>query len=100
MPSLQPVHFPKDILEGTDRRLGTSQEERSLSFPLFGRHPFVSPQPRSASQAQKKKLLSTLVEFGWLVNLKKSLLTPTQSMIYLGALFNTSPGTVRLPPRK
>lgn len=59
----------------------------------------LAPSPEQLLE-HKKILLSTLAKFSWLVNWEKSLLTPTQTMIYLVALFNTSIGTVCLPPQK
>lgn len=57
----------------------------------------LAPNPEQLLK-HRSTLLSTLTDFGWLVDWEKSLLTPTQSKIYLGALFNTSAGTVCLPP--
>ncbi|XP_018096576.2 uncharacterized protein LOC108704513 [Xenopus laevis] len=40
-----------------------------------------------------------LKQFGWTINLKKSSLTPSQSMVFLGLLFYTQAQTVRLETR-
>lgn len=45
-------------------------------------------------------VISTLQEFGWLLNLEKSHLEPTQSLVFLGAHFNTLEGTISLPEEK
>ena len=44
--------------------------------------------------------MQELTEMGWLINLQKSQLIPTQEMIYLGSLFNTKQSSVSLPPQK
>ncbi|KAM4027625.1 uncharacterized protein ACNLHF_023307 isoform 1-T1 [Anomaloglossus baeobatrachus] len=41
--------------------------------------------------------VATLIQFGWLVNLPKSTLTPTQVLLYLGMQFETLPALVKLP---
>ncbi|KAE8602875.1 hypothetical protein XENTR_v10014161 [Xenopus tropicalis] len=43
---------------------------------------------------------NTLTRFGWLVNEAKSQPEPSQTIIYLGALFNTRIGMVSLPQQK
>lgn len=48
----------------------------------------------------RKILLSTLQQFGWLINWKKSNLQPTQKMIFLGAELNTRDNKVELPQEK
>lgn len=50
--------------------------------------------------SHKKILLQALTEIGWLLNLEKRQLSPTQHMVYLGAMFNTQNSTVSLPPLK
>ncbi|XP_077306677.1 ubiquitin-conjugating enzyme E2 U isoform X1 [Lithobates pipiens] len=45
-------------------------------------------------------LLSTLHDFGWIVNLKKSSLQPTQKMVFLGAHLDTELNRVQLPQAK
>lgn len=42
-------------------------------------------------------VISTLQEFGWLLNLEKSHLEPSQSLVFLGAHLNTVEGTISLP---
>ncbi|CAJ0919605.1 unnamed protein product [Ranitomeya imitator] len=44
--------------------------------------------------------IDTLSRIGWLVNLQKSSPTPSQSLTFLGMLFNTSRGLVLLPKDK
>ena len=41
--------------------------------------------------------MSTLSQAGFIVNLKKSLLTPTQDLVYIGGQFNTAQGRVTPP---
>ncbi|XP_041446855.1 uncharacterized protein LOC121403130 [Xenopus laevis] len=44
--------------------------------------------------------ISFLQSHGWLINWEKSQLQPSQSLIYLGALFNTADNVVQLPQQK
>ena len=57
-------------------------------------------QDRSQLLEHRDLVIATLQEFGWLLNLEKSHLVPTQSLIFLGALFNTIEGTISLPEEK
>lgn len=41
-------------------------------------------------------MIEGLQRFGWLLNLEKSHLIPSQNMVYLGAEFDTQSGVVRL----
>lgn len=43
-------------------------------------------------------VLYTLMEFGWLINQKKSALSPTQQLVYLGADIDMVSGSVALLP--
>lgn len=48
-------------------------------------------------QSHSRVLIATLQRFGWIINWEKSQLSPTQSMVYLGALIDTLQGQVSLP---
>ncbi|XP_071080626.1 uncharacterized protein [Haliotis cracherodii] len=48
------------------------------------------------SQMATQEVLDILITLGWIVNLKKSDLTPVQNLTFLGANFNTERGIVSL----
>lgn len=57
-------------------------------------------QDRVQLIAHRGQVISTLQEFGWILNQEKSQLDPSQSLVFLGALFDTVRGTISLPEEK
>ncbi|XP_067685443.1 uncharacterized protein [Haliotis asinina] len=45
-----------------------------------------------------QQVMDILLKLGWIINLKKSDLTPMQDLVFLGARFNTAQGIVSLAP--
>lgn len=54
-------------------------------------------EDRETLLCHRRILLTTLQDFGWLVNWKKSSLQPTQNMVFLGADLNTKLNRVQTP---
>ena len=52
----------------------------------------------TTSTESTQLVLDTLVKLGWIVNLKKSDLVPSQDLVFLGARFDTRAGLVSLSP--
>ena len=57
-------------------------------------------QEKDQLLAHRDQVISTLKEFGWLLNLQKSQLEPTQRLVYLGAQFDTVENSISLPLEK
>ena len=60
----------------------------------------VLAQDKTQLLTQRDQVISILSEFGWLLNLTKSHLEPTQCLVYLGAQFDTVKKTISLPMEK
>lgn len=60
----------------------------------------ILAQDREQLLPHRAQVISTLPEFGWLLNLEKCHLEPTQSLVYLGAQFDTAENTISLPLEK
>ncbi|XP_029432066.1 uncharacterized protein LOC115075634 [Rhinatrema bivittatum] len=64
-------------------------------------HPYlddwlIRAKSKALCQAAVQRVLQLLRSLGWVVNVAKSHLVPSQSLEYLGALFDTCQGTVSL----
>ncbi|KAK4514625.1 GTP-binding nuclear protein gsp1/Ran [Mucor velutinosus] len=55
---------------------------------------------RQQVEAQTRQVVSLLEDLGWLINYKKSVLTPTQQLEHLGFVLNTRSMTAILPASK
>ncbi|CEP13090.1 hypothetical protein [Parasitella parasitica] len=73
---------------------------RHQDLSLFGRLALISRQQRIGSPAISNGVVSLLQQLGWLVNHKKSVLTPTQQLEHLGFVLDTRKMTAVFPLKK
>jgi hypothetical protein len=60
---------------------------------------FVVNQNKQMLMEDREKTLNLLINLGFIVNLEKSNLIPTQTITYIGAMFCLKEGIVRPSPR-
>ena len=61
---------------------------------------FLINQSKSQLVLDRETVLNLLVELGFMINLKKSTLTPTQKIVYIGAYFQLDLGIVSPTPER
>ena len=82
-PSFWSLHKPKSLHQGTEAGTGICSRTWSSAPHVSGR---LAPQPNSyqKSRCQTLWLIRVCSRLGWIVNVAKSQLIPTQTLVYLG----------------
>lgn len=94
LPPLLSLNLTSGVLESSSG-CGSPHQKEAYTYTIIA-NLLLPSQDRKQLLRHRAQVISTLVAFGWLLNLEKSHLEPTQGFVYLGAQFNKVEYTISL----